>query len=109
MPKLESAEEKLRKKGILGKSVDLDPNWYSNHLKAEAKAKEEARKKEEDRISKLCCPLCGSTSKLHIIKSGSNDIIGPGYRSWVIDEYYVCEKCGIMFRDLTTLKNERNK
>ena len=106
MSKLESEIEKLRKKGILGKPVDLDPNWYSNHLKAEAEVKEKARKKEEERIEKLCCPLCGSTKKLHIVKSGSNDIIGPGYRSWIVDEYYVCEKCGIMFRDITTLKKK---
>ena len=104
MGKIKSAIEKLREKGIIGIPVNIDPDWYGKHLKAEAETREKARLIEEERIAKLACPLCGSIEKLHIIKSGSNDIIGPGYRSWIVDEYYVCEKCGIMFRDLVTLK-----
>ena len=96
--------EKLKESGIVAKPVDLDPDWYDKHLRAEAAAKEEARKKEEERIDKLPCPVCKSMDKAHIVKSGSNDIIGPGYRSWVIDEYYVCNECGVMFRDLVKIK-----
>ena len=107
MPKIKSTKEKLEEKGIFSKPVDLDPDWYGKHLRAKAEAEEKVRKDEEERIAKLACPLCKSTTKAHIVKSGSNDIIGPGYRSWVLDEYYVCKGCGVMYRDLTKLKEKR--
>lgn len=101
--KLISAEEELRKKGKFT-PVILDPDWYKKHLEAEREAKEEVRKIEEDRIKKIKCPSCKSTSKDHIEKRNDNGIIGPGYSSWLIDEYFVCKKCGTMFKDMEKMK-----
>lgn len=72
--------------------------------KAEVEAEE---KKEKDRIKALKCPSCGSTSKDHVEHRDDNGIIGPGYASWVTNEYYVCKKCGTMFKDLE--KNKKKK
>jgi protein-arginine kinase activator protein McsA len=99
-----TVEEKLREKGILGTTVDLDPNWYENIMKKENERKENDRKEEQERIDKLKCPSCKSTDKEHIIKSDSNGILGPGYHSWLIDEYFVCNNCGIMFKDISKRK-----
>ena len=100
MKKFKSIEEQLREKGIKFETVNLDPNWYQKHLEEKRKAEDEARKKEENRIKKIKCPSCKSTSKDHIQKRESNGIIGPGYSSWIVDEYFVCKKCGTMFKDL---------
>ena len=97
MKKIKSSIEDILKKGV---SVDLGHDWYEKHLKAEREAKEKVRKEEEDRIKKIKCPSCKSTSKEHIEKRENNGIIGPGYSSWIIDEYFVCKECGTMFKDL---------
>jgi len=81
-------------------SVDDLPKKYLrliSHIKDE-------EKEEQERIDKLKCPSCKSTDKEHIIKSNSNGIIGPGYHSWLIDEYFVCNNCGIMFKDISKRK-----
>jgi len=104
MRKLKSAIDRLAEKGIVGKPIDLDPDWYRKHLKEQERLKEEARKKEEDRIKKIKCPSCGSTSKDHIEHRNDNGIIGPGYSSWVTNEYFVCKKCGTMFKDIEKYK-----
>ena len=104
MVKLKSTEEKLAEKGIFFKPVELDPDWYRKHLAEKARLEEEARKAEETRIKKIKCPSCKSTSKNHIVKRNDNGIIGPGYSSWVIDEYFVCNKCGTMFKDMENMK-----
>jgi len=104
MGKIKSVWEKLREKGIYGEPINYDPDWYGRHVRAEAEAKKKARLEEEERIKKLVCPVCKSTDKAHIIKSGSNEIYGPGYCSWVLDEYYVCKECGVMYQDITKLK-----
>ncbi len=61
----------------------------------------EDKKNEEARINKIQCPSCKSNDKEHIVKGDNNGIFGPGYRSWIIEEYYVCQSCGTMFKDLT--------
>jgi transposase-like protein len=101
---IKSAMEKLKESGVVSKPVDIDPDWYGKHLRAKAAAEEEARKAEETRIKKIKCPSCKSTSKNHIVKRNDNGIIGPGYSSWVIDEYFVCNKCGTMFKDMEKIK-----
>lgn len=108
MPKLKSAIEKLEEKGIFGKPIEIDPDWYRKHLEAEAAAKAEAKKAEEDRIKKIKCPSCKSTGKDHIEKRNDNGIYGPGYCSWIIDEYFVCKKCGTMFKDMEKYKGKKN-
>lgn len=104
MGKIKSPLKQLEEKGIIGKPIDLDPDWYRKHLEEEKKAKEDARLKEQKRIDNIKCPSCKSTNKKHVIKSESNGIFGPGYRSWVTEEYFVCLECGTMFKDLEKLK-----
>jgi len=75
---------------------------------AKRKAEVEAEKKaEEDRIKAIKCPSCKSTSKEHVEHRNDNGIIGPGYASWVTNEYYVCKKCGTMFKDLEKYKGKK--
>ena len=102
------AEDILKPKEIV-ESFIIDPDWYTKHLKAEEEAKEKARKEEEERIKKIKCPSCKSISKEHVVKSENNGIFGSGYSSWVIDEYFVCNKCGTMFKDLFKIKNEQKR
>jgi protein-arginine kinase activator protein McsA len=95
-----SIEEKLKKKGILGEPMELDPDWYEKSIAKRQAEIDAERKAEEDRIKKIKCPSCKSTSKDHIVKRDDNGIFGPGYSSWIIDEYFVCKKCGTMFKDM---------
>ena len=94
MGKIKSTEEKEKLKW---KPVEFDENWYEQHLQAE----------EENRIKKIKCPSCKSTSKEHIEKRNDNGIIGPGYSSWLVEEYFVCNKCGTMFQDINKLKKRK--
>ena len=101
MGKIKSAEEKLKEKGIISESIEFSCDWYEKHIEEEEVAAKAAQLKEENRIKELKCPLCYSTHKEHIIKSESNGIIGPGYSSWILDEYFVCKNCGIMYKDIS--------
>jgi C4-type Zn-finger protein len=79
--------------------------------KAVAKRKEEVEAKEKaerDRIKAIKCPSCGSTSKDHVEHRDDNGIIGPGYASWVTNEYYVCKKCGTMFKDMEKYNRKKD-
>ena len=101
---------KVKAKDILKPKVDLDavqlpPNWYENMIKEKKDAEEKARKEELNRIQKIKCPSCKSTSTDHVEKRNDNGIFGPGYSSWVVDEYFVCNKCGTMFKDMEKRKN----
>ena len=106
MGKIKSTEERLKEKGILSEPLELPPDWYEKQIKAKKEAEEKARKEEANRIRKIKCPSCKSTSKDHIEKRNDNGVCGPGYCSWIIDEYYVCRKCGTMFKDLTKYKTK---
>jgi C4-type Zn-finger protein len=86
---------------------NLPPDWYEKAMKEEQDIKDAERKIEKERIQKIKCPSCKSTSKEHIQNCDNNGVIGPGYSSWVIDEYYVCNKCGIMFKDISKMKKRR--
>ena len=66
-------------------------------LEFENKKKKEEEEKE--RINKITCPVCKSTNKHHYRKHDNNGIIGPGYSSWVVEEYLICLDCGIHFND----------
>ena len=68
---------------------------------------EAEKKAEEDRIKAIKCPSCGSTSKDHVEHRDDNGIIGPGYASWIANEYFVCKKCGTMFKDMEKYKNKK--
>lgn len=60
------------------------------------------KKKEEDilRINEMKCPACKETNKEHVVKTENNGVIGPGYHSYVVDDYYVCKSCGVHFSDV---------
>ena len=62
------------------------------------------KKKKKKQWYKVKCPLCKSLKKTYIRDTESNGIIGPGSASWVNDEYIVCMNCGIMYKDLSTIK-----
>jgi len=100
-----SSTKTIRKiSSLTGKIVDLDPDWYGKMMREKEEAEMAARKVEEDRIKKIKCPSCKSTNKNHVVKRNDNGIFGPGYASWVVDEYFVCNKCGTMFKDMEKIK-----
>ena len=68
--------------------------------KEREKKKEAWDKKEFKRFKNIKCPVCQSTKKENITKTANNGIIGPGYSSWVTEEYLVCGNCGVMYKDL---------
>ena len=46
------------------------------------------------------CPVCKSENIKHKEIREDNDVCGPGYCSWVVDEYEICQDCGIMFKNV---------
>jgi len=72
----------------------------------EVKAYDEWWKKEKERRKNIECPVCKTKQSGRVVKRDSNSIIGPGSRSWVTEEYLVCGKCGVMFKDLNKPENE---
>lgn len=101
--KIISAEEELRKKGLFV-PIKFDPDWYENSMKIKREEEEKIHKANEDRIKKIKCPSCKSTLKDHIEKRNDNGIIGPGFTSYIIDEYFICTECGTMFKDIEKMK-----
>jgi len=83
---------------------EVDPNWYTNHLKKQREAENKALEDERIRVKKIKCPVCKSTSKSFHSKGESNGIFGPGYHYKETDSYYVCQKCGVMYKDLNKPK-----
>ena len=98
--------KRVKFEGLKGEPIDLS-NFYKDKLEREQKELEEKRKEEElekERINKIECPLCKSTNKVHHIKRDNNGVIGPGFSTWVTDEYLICKSCGIHYSDITKLK-----
>ena len=85
------------------------PDFYADYEKRE-KEKQEARKEaeriEQERIDHIRCPSCQSNNKKHVVKRDSNGVCGPGYASWITDEYFVCKDCGTRYEDLTKLNDD---
>lgn len=50
----------------------------------------------ENKIS-IKCPSCKSIDTKLVQKRDNNNVCGPGYYSWIVDEYYSCNKCGVRF------------
>jgi transposase-like protein len=76
---------------------------YEDQKKMEAEDLERYKsevKKEEKRIKEMTCPSCKSKEKNHYVNRESNGIFGPGRASWLVEEYYICMKCGIHYSDL---------
>lgn len=106
--KFKSDAEKLTKKFLKeGKVSYVEPiNFnYEEYEKLEAAKQKEAERLEKLRIDKIKCPSCGSTNKEHVVKREDNRIIGPGFRSWITDEYFVCKDCGTRYEDITKINN----
>lgn len=47
------------------------------------------------------CPSCHSTNIRNDSIRNNNGIIGPGCRSWVVEEKYSCNDCGVYFKPVT--------
>ena len=86
------------------KSNIIDPAKLFESMKEQQNLSQEKyeleMKEESERISNLCCPLCKSNNKQLHIDYSSNGIYGPGSYSKVNSEYYICNECGILFKDL---------
>lgn len=82
----------------------LNPSIYFESIREQEekvqKEYEEEMKEEEIRLTNLPCPLCKSLDKHLHIDYSSNGIYGPGSSSRIINEYYICNECGILFKDL---------
>ena len=98
--------DKLLKEGRVTYS-DADQgsfiDWYEKREKEKQEARKEAERIEQERIDHIRCPSCQSNNKKHVVKRDSNGIIGPGYASWVTDEYFVCKECGTRYEDLAKM------
>jgi C4-type Zn-finger protein len=64
----------------------------------------ESSKKEDENPKELPCPACKSTNTLLNEKRNNNKVVGSGFRSWVVDRYYVCQECGTRFEDVSKFK-----
>ena len=62
---------------------------------------------KKERVEKLNCPACKSIKKSCYRKYESNGVMGPGGYSKIVEEYYICQNCGIHYSDLN--KKEINK
>jgi hypothetical protein len=92
--------------GIEGTPIDMS-NWYENRKKqelAEQEKKQKEKELEQERIDKITCPVCKSNDKIHHVKTKNNGIMGPGFSSWVTDEYLICKSCGVHYTDITKIK-----
>jgi len=91
--------EEIMKNGI---PIDMEAHYKRIHEREKQQEQEaaEARRLEKIRIDNMKCPLCKSQEKEHHVVSSSNGIMGPGYHSSPIMDYYVCKDCGIHYSDL---------
>lgn len=54
--------------------------------------------KEQPEIKRPApCPCCKSLNTSHIVKRDSNNVYGPGFHSWIVDQYWSCTDCGVRF------------
>lgn len=74
--------------------------------KIDRKKKEEINNKEKEeerkRVENISCPCCGIKDKEHVVKhkDGGNPVFGSKEPHPISDEYYVCNNCGNMFKDI---------
>lgn len=52
-----------------------------------------------EKLKGKVCPCCkGEDIRLDQTREG-NGIIGSGYSSWVVSEVFVCNDCGVLFKN----------
>lgn len=101
--KLKNPIEEL---GIKGTPIEMPKIDLEAEHQKDVRAYEEWWEKENERRDNIECPVCKTKQAGRVVKTKSNDIIGPGSRSWVTEEYLVCGKCGVMFKDLNKPERE---
>lgn len=69
-------------------------------MKERKKANERVQKLEEGKLNDVKCPVCKSTNKKHVVHRENNGVLGSGYASWITDDYFVCQDCGVMFKNI---------
>jgi C4-type Zn-finger protein len=55
----------------------------------------------------ITCPSCKGHNVNKKETRRNNGIIGPGYRSWVVDSWYSCLDCGTRFDLVNTNKSQQ--
>lgn len=102
--KEESKREKLKRSE--GTPIDMS-NFWKDRLKRESnelEARQKELEQEKERINQIKCPVCKSIDKIHHIKRDSNRVYGPGYSSWITEEYFICKSCGVHYSDIINFK-----
>ncbi len=46
------------------------------------------------------CPVCKSRNTKDASVRQSNGVIGPGHASWIVDEKWLCNDCGVYFKPI---------
>lgn len=52
------------------------------------------------------CPVCRHDVAFVKSQYNSNGIMGSGHSSYITDQYYICEKCGVHFNVVVDAKIE---
>jgi uncharacterized protein YbaR (Trm112 family) len=95
------------------KAIPIDWNAVNARMQQDkeeaAKRLEEEQRIEGERFNNIQCPVCKSTNKTNIVKTNSNGVFGPGYHSWILEEYLVCDDCGVMYKDLKRFDEKEGK
>jgi C4-type Zn-finger protein len=83
-------------------TVDIVKVHQEIQKQLEEQEKENKRKElaEFKRIDQMECPVCKSNDKARHRLMNDNGIMGPGYSSHVILEFYICNTCGVHYSDL---------
>ncbi len=84
------------------KPIDWENFWENREKQKEEeqKIKQEKEEKEKERLENIKCPACNSTKKHHYVNRENNGIIGHGFKSWITEEYLICQNCGIHYSDV---------
>ena len=65
-----------------------------------------------ERLEKLKgkkCPCCKSTEIDIMQQTRNNGVMGPGFSSWVVEENFVCNDCGVLFVTPSNKKSKKKK
>jgi C4-type Zn-finger protein len=79
--------------------VDFMSRLFDNERENEKRKRDEMQF-EIDRVNAIECPLCKSKDKTHYCRRDNNGVLGPGFASWILEEYFICKECGIHYSDI---------